>query len=214
MCFLYLQISNQQSCNFAIITNCYRNFIVALFLLQYFFNKKNGVMTNVFLSFLILFQISSYSHEIDCVSVNELIIAPNDSIPYLNNGVIDFVNFYMGKKVGRGECWDLAAEALDKVGAKWDGVYKYGKRINPKKEKVFPGDIIQFEKVKVIYYLNGVKYTSKMAHHTAVIYSVIAKGKYTIAHQNTQISGRKVGLSDLKLKDIVKGKYYIYRHEK
>lgn len=57
----------------------------------------------------------------------------------------------MGKKVGKGECWDLAAGALNEVSAKWESPYEFGNEINDKNEIVFPGDIIQFEGVKLVY---------------------------------------------------------------
>jgi len=78
----------------------------------------------------------------------ELQIQECNNIPELNQKIIKFVDSKMGKKVGRGECWDLAADALKLVGAKWDGNYKFGIKINPKEECVFPGDIIQFEGVR------------------------------------------------------------------
>jgi hypothetical protein len=53
-----------------------------------------------------------------------------------------------------------------------------------------------------------------MTHHTAIVYNVIDKGVYEIAHQNTQFSGRKVGISTLNLNHIVKGKTYFYRPTK
>ena len=43
-----------------------------------------------------------------------------DDLP-LNKGIITFVNSKMNKKVGKGECWDVANEALTLVNAKWDG---------------------------------------------------------------------------------------------
>ena len=44
----------------------------------------------------------------------------NEILP-LNQQIIEFVNSKMNKKVGKGECWDLANEALTLVQAKWDG---------------------------------------------------------------------------------------------
>src|SRR6185369_362308 len=95
-----------------------------------------------------------------------------DSLPELNQQILDFVNAHLKKKVGRGECWDLAAEALDQAGAKWNHKYKYGIRINPDSAAVFPGDIIQFEGVKLAFVKDGKKSWEQMYHHTAVIYSI------------------------------------------
>ncbi len=57
-----------------------------------------------------------------------------DSIPIMNQQIIGFVNSKMNRKVGRGECWDLAAEALNLIDAKWDGKYKYGRKVSYKTE--------------------------------------------------------------------------------
>jgi hypothetical protein len=137
--------------------------------------------------------------------------SPCDTIPELNQKIIELVNPQMGKTVGRGECWDLAAHVLEQTGAKWDGHYTFGRKVDPEKDCIYPGDLIQFEGVKVRYTEGQRVYTETMAHHTAVIYQVKAKGVYILAHQNTGTSGRKVGLSELDLKTIIKGKYMIYR---
>lgn len=53
-----------------------------------------------------------------------------DSTPELNKKIVDFVNANMNKKVGRGECWDLAAQALNTNHAKWDRKLNYGTRVD------------------------------------------------------------------------------------
>lgn len=134
--------------------------------------------------------------------------------PGLNQQVIAFVKTKIKKKVGRGECWDLAAEALNSIGAKWDGKYTFGTPVDPKKDCIFPGDIIQFEGVVVKYQKGNMKYQEDMSHHTAIVYEVQQNDVYTLAHQNIGTSGRKVGLTPLDLKNITKGKYQIYRPAK
>jgi hypothetical protein len=143
-----------------------------------------------------------------------IIISDCDSIPELNKQIIDFVKMNIKKKVGKGECWDLAAEALNSIGAKWNGQYVFCTEVLYKTECVYPGDIIQFKDVRVQYEVNGKVYIEKMEQHTAVIYEVKNKGNYILAHQNTPFSGKKVGLSPINLKDINKGKITIYRPEK
>jgi len=135
------------------------------------------------------------------------------AIPVLNQEIVEYVTSVIGKKVDRGECWDLANEALTKANAKWNGNYKYGKPLNPMKDTIYPGDLIQFENVLLKYKKDGRQYTEQMAHHTAIVYQVNAKGVYLIAHQNTGQHGRKVGISDLNLTDITKGKATFYRPE-
>ena len=85
-----------------------------------------------------------------------------DSIPELNLGVVHFVNSNMKKKVGRGECWDVAAEALNLLDATWDHSYVFGQEVDYQTQCIYPGDIIQFEGVTVKYDKNGIHYTETM----------------------------------------------------
>jgi len=133
--------------------------------------------------------------------------------PKINKNIVDYVSTVIGKKVDRGECWDLANRALTKANAKWDHEYKYGIPVDPLTDNIFPGDLIQFENVVLKYEKGGRHFKENMAHHTGIIYKVTAKGEYQIAHQNNGQHGRKVGLSDFKLVDITKGKAFFYRPE-
>ena len=163
-------------------------------------------------SFLILVMIGAFS-----LSFNFPVAKLNnttldcDSIPVLNKQIIAYVKTTIKKKVGRGECWDLAYELLKLVDAKWDGKYRFGEEVKVNKDCIYPGDIIQFEGVVVKYTKDGVEFKEKLAHHTAVIYEIKGKGDFILAHQNTAFSGKKVGLSPLNIADISKGKYKIYR---
>ena len=140
-------------------------------------------------------------------------IAQDNKIPELNKKIIKYVKSVVGTQVDRGECWDLANQALTRNHAKWDGAYEYGKPINPKKDVVYPGDLIQFKNVKVTYKVGNTIYKEVMAHHTAVVYKVLGPGKYEIAHQNNGFSGKKVGISSLDLSNVTKGKLFFYRPE-
>ena len=133
-----------------------------------------------------------------------------DSIPKLNKEIIAYVNTKINKKVGNGQCWTLAAEALNLVNAKWDGKYIFGKEVFYNKECIYPGDIIQFEGVTVKYKENNSYITEKMQHHTAIIYEVKGEGDFILANQNTGNS-KKVVLTPLEIKNITRGKYKIYR---
>jgi hypothetical protein len=131
--------------------------------------------------------------------------------PALNQKIIDYVNTQIGKKIDRGECWDLAYEALTRNNCEWDGKYAYGKKLNPKTDSIYPGDLLQFEDVTIKYQENNVIYKELYPHHTAIIYKVIAKGDYKIAHQNFGNIGRKVGITELKLSGKLSGSIYFYR---
>ncbi len=137
-------------------------------------------------------------------------------IPELNQKVIKYVDSVMGKKVDRGECWDLAAGALAYADAYFDRTSKkaaliYGRRVNPDKDEIFPGDLIQFENVKMEWTEGNATYTETMSQHTAIVYKVNAKMDYEIAHQNTSAWGKKVQTSNLNLNRMKKGKVMIYR---
>jgi hypothetical protein len=132
-------------------------------------------------------------------------------IPALNAIILDYVKTVIGKKVGKGECWDLAHDALTIANAQWDQQYAFGKEINPLKDSVFPGDLIHFKKVVLKYEKNNALYTENYPQHTAIIYKIISAGEYQIAHQNTDFSGKKVGLSTIRLADKKSGKMQFYR---
>lgn len=136
------------------------------------------------------------------------------NIPDLNKEIIKYVNTVKGKKVDRGECWDLANQALILINADWDRSYVYGNKVDPKTDEVFPGDLIQFKNVKIKYTEGNATYTESMTHHTAIVYKVLGNGIFEIAHQNTEFLGRKVGISKLNLNTIIKGKTYFYRPTK
>lgn len=134
-----------------------------------------------------------------------------DSIPELNKKIIAFVTTKINKQVGRGECWDLAAESLNSNHAEWDGNYCFGKEINFKNECVYPGDIMQFEGVKIEYKEGNRSFIENLAHHTSIIYVTKSNSQFIVAEQNTSTSGKKVALNPLDLKNITKGKLRIFR---
>lgn len=136
---------------------------------------------------------------------------PCGATPELNAQIIDFVKASLNKKVGAGECWDLASEALNKAGAKWDGQYNFGKVVDYKKTCIYPGDIVQFEGVELHYNIEDAYFIEKLEHHTAIIYTVKAKGDFTIADQNTKFTGKKVGAHAFDVKSVTKGKFTIFR---
>ena len=131
-------------------------------------------------------------------------------VPDLNKGIIQYVKEHLHKKVARGECWDLAAEPLNKLGANWDKMYGFGKKVDIRRDCIYPGDIIQFEGVIVKIVTGNQTVTAMMEHHTAIIYEVKDKNNFVLAHQNTGDFGRTVGLSNLNVKDITHGTFTIY----
>lgn len=132
-------------------------------------------------------------------------------VPELNQKVVAFAKSRLNKKVGRGECWDLAAEALNSAGANWDKKFRFGREIDPMKDCVWPGDVIQFEGVRINYKKGNTTWYEELDHHTAIVYEVRSRGNYVLADQNTSTHGKKVGLNDLELQNVKKGKYKFFR---
>lgn len=132
-------------------------------------------------------------------------------LPPLNERVLEFVEDHFGKRVGRGECWDLAAEALNAAHARWDGRLEYGRLVDHTKEEVLPGDIIQLEEAEFRWEEGGAVNGITMPHHTVVVTGIRSQGAFTIAHQNMEGIGRKVGAGELVLSRLIKGRILIYR---
>lgn len=133
-----------------------------------------------------------------------------DEIPPVNAKVITYVKSVMGKKVGRGECWDLAAQALDYAHAKWEAPYQFGKLVNYQKDRLYPGDIIQITNVTMESQTETSITRWKMALHTAVVYKVNSATEIVIAEQNVD-GVRKVMTNTWNLNDIKSGKMEFYR---
>ena len=132
-------------------------------------------------------------------------------VPEINRQIVGFVKTKLSQRVGRGECWDLAAQALDHAGATWDRHYGFGREVNPARECVYPGDILQFEGVMVKYQRDGYFYEELMDRHTAVVFDVKSESVFIVAEQNTSAGGKKVTLNPLDLKNVVKGRCRIFR---
>lgn len=131
----------------------------------------------------------------------------NLALPALNASIVEYVKTTIGKKVDRGECWDLANQALTRANAAWTFPSQFGKVVDPQKDSIYPGDLIQFTKVKMRS-SNGETWT--FPKHTAIVYEVISPGVYKIAEQNVN-GKRKVQIDDLIFKDKVAGKMIFYR---
>lgn len=126
--------------------------------------------------------------------------------PTVNEKIIAFVNKNMGKKVGTGQCWDLASAALNEAGAKWNSPYEFGTKLNYTSAKVLPGDIIRFKNVK---FKHG-NFIGEYPEHTAIIYKVIKKGEWQIAEQNNN-TRLYIVVSDFYLAWKTRGTVEIYR---
>jgi len=129
----------------------------------------------------------------------------------LGEQVAAFAETAMSTKVGTGECWDLAQHALNEAGAKWDGRYGFGRLLDTRKEAVERGDVVQFSKVMVERHKGLTIERETMGPHTAIVLVVHEPGRYTLAHQNFGVAGRKVDRYELVMADVKRGTIDFYR---
>ncbi len=127
-------------------------------------------------------------------------------LPEVNQKIVEYCKKHEDKKVDRGECWDLAAFALNEAEAAWFTPYNFGTKYNFKKDTILAGDIIQFENVE----FRGKNYSMTMPHHTAIVLEVLVDKKCMIAHQNFA-GKRKVQFTEMNFDDVKKGTLQFYR---
>lgn len=127
-----------------------------------------------------------------------------------NKEVLAFTKTSIGTTVGRGECWDLAQQALDYSGSIWSKPHQFGFALG-KGEPILAGDIIQFQSARFEWkegYRSGWKQLGSPGH-TSIVYAVNGS-QLQLAHQN--VNGvRKVFLDSIDLTHIVSGSYQIFR---
>lgn len=119
--------------------------------------------------------------------------------------VLEFSKKNLGKKVERGECWDLASSALNYANANWQPLYDFGDKFDHKKQELKPGDILQFTNVKFMF-PNG---SASFPKHTAIVFKA-NKLQITLLHQNFN-NKRYVDTLSINLDNIKNGKIEAYR---
>ena len=119
--------------------------------------------------------------------------------------IISFSLKNLGKKIDRGECWDLANAALNNANAQWNPPFEFGDKIDYKTQLLKPADILQFTNVKFIFKFG----TATFPKHTAIIYKV-DKHTVTLLHQNFN-NKRFVDTLTISLDNMKNGKIEAYR---
>jgi hypothetical protein len=137
---------------------------------------------------------------------------PCGETPALNKKILAYVNANMGKVIGRGECWDVVAGALNSTGAKWDKKFGFGKEIDYKTACVFPGDIIQLNDALVLdVSQKGLKVYDEFPQHSAIIAEVKNNMEYVLADQNFVFRKKDLRKHPLNLKNLTRGTVKVYR---
>ncbi|GAB4021218.1 hypothetical protein [Spirosoma koreense] len=129
-----------------------------------------------------------------------------------NLGVAGFAAARTGTQVKRGECWDLAEEALKAAGARTSNDimgsrnvtatadYRWGTAIQIM--DVEPGDIIQFRNyIAKVTGDDGSWQTEKRPHHTAIVAGVypVIGAKVVLVYEQNVNGSRDVQLNTLYL---------------
>jgi hypothetical protein len=97
----------------------------------------------------------------------------------LNGKVRAFALDHLGRKVGDGQCWTLAAEALIHAGARPAEGYTFGEPIP--RGQISPGDILQFKRAR--FDRGGRYWQLGLPDHTAIV-EAVQGNVATLLHQN------------------------------
>lgn len=138
---------------------------------------------------------------------------PQEAFPPTNEKVVAFVRSAVGKKVDRGECWDLANAALTYANAEWTFPTTFGKPIDYPKERLLPGDLMQIKGVTMEHKTDSSIVRWRMQEHTVIVFEVLEEGggsRIKVAEQNVN-KVRKVVISSWDLNWLVSGKIQYYR---
>jgi hypothetical protein len=148
--------------------------------------------------------------------------------------IVQFCRENEGKQVGAGNCYALAAKALNAAGARprvlnadypakedyvWGQLvfYQETTRAGLKREgngkDIRPGDVIQFRDTKFEGRRPGGKgkYTQTAPHHTAIVYAVGNDGKVVKTYQQNDKGRKFVTEGSLTLDDLKEGWIRVYR---
>eukprot|EP00730_Choanoeca_flexa_P013189 TRINITY_DN5048_c0_g1_i1.p1 TRINITY_DN5048_c0_g1~~TRINITY_DN5048_c0_g1_i1.p1 ORF type:complete len:372 (+),score=21.23 TRINITY_DN5048_c0_g1_i1:193-1308(+) len=105
-------------------------------------------------------------------------------------GMVAFCKARIGQRVGNGECWTLARDAVDSVGAREVLGRNYGQMVQRFLAK--PGDVLEFKQCRFEWTEGRSTHWMEAGHpnHTAIIYRVEGGGNvFHVYEQN--VNGKK-----------------------
>eukprot|EP00051_Salpingoeca_urceolata_P030902 m.9872 g.9872 ORF g.9872 m.9872 type:complete len:391 (-) comp3620_c0_seq1:190-1362(-) len=121
--------------------------------------------------------------------------------------VIEFCKTHLGKQVGDGECWTLAALALKAAGARPPRCFNFGQTINP--QRALRGDIVQFVDCDFKSRGNTVVRVGD-PFHVAIFSKHLDDGSLKVFEQNGN-AGRVVAVAKYRKSDWLRGKIQLWR---
>jgi hypothetical protein len=87
----------------------------------------------------------------------------------VNQGVLQYAQSVVGRKIGNGQCTELAIAALQAAGARPNSGYTWGTQLRSVNE-LQPGDVVQLHDAR-FEYANG-SWSASTGPHTAIVTSV------------------------------------------
>ncbi len=138
------------------------------------------------------------------ILIGTIVFSSFQTVP-VEGKILEFCKSNMGKKVDRGECWDLAYAALNFANADWKAPFNFGGKVDYKKDGLKPADVLQFSNVKFMFPNRSMSFPK----HTAIV-SKYDNGKILIYHQNFN-NKRFVDTLTIDLANIKNGKIEAYR---
>lgn len=138
------------------------------------------------------------------ILIGTIVFSSFQTVPVAGK-IMEFCKSNMGKKVDRGECWDLANAALNYAGADWTPPLNFGDKIDHKKVALKPADILQFTNVKIMFPNRSMSFPK----HTAIVSK--AKGTEVLVYQQNMNNKCYVDTMTINLDNVKNGKIEAYR---
>jgi hypothetical protein len=147
--------------------------------------------------------VAAAKHDLDAITTSRG-GAQRAELPPLNRSILTYAEKSLGQKIGNGECWTLAHEAVLNAGAQMPDTYVWGRELKPD-EPILPGDIMQFTTAR--FEGPGWWYQMGNPNHTAIVQKVESKTVYWLLWQNpSPVISKRIDFQYFKT-----GSYKVYR---